>query len=93
MALPNVGLSRLAVSVPNPNAQSFFINYYVSWILTWPIGGNGPYSQELYGSTVIVSDMSQGAAAMQTDVINQMLTFLNARYGVTFGGGQVSFLP
>lgn len=92
MAVPNVGLRSLGYAVPNPNVQSSFINFYVQWNLTWPVG-SGAFGTEMSGSTVIVSDMSQGFTNVQNDIINQMLTFLNARYGVVFGGGQVVWLP
>ncbi len=92
MAVPNVGLRTIGYSVPNPNAQSSLINFYVLWTLTWPVG-SGTYGQEMSGSTAIVSDMSQGFTNIQNDIANQMITYLNARYGVVFGGGQVVWLP
>lgn len=92
MAVPNVGLRTIGSSIPNPGLQSSFINFYVEWQLTWAVG-SGAFGQELSGSTAIVSDMSQGFTNVQNDIVNQMLTFLNARYGVVFGGGQVVWLP
>lgn len=92
MAVPNAGLRTIssAFIVGNP---ANMMTFYVRWSLSFAIVNGGLHDGELFGDTAIVSDMSQGFTNVQNDIINQMLTFLNARYGVTFGGGQVVWLP
>lgn len=95
MAVPNAALRTITanfigtVIVTNPNLMTF----YVRWDLQFAIFNGGLHDGELFGSTSINSDFTQGFSATQTDIVNQMITFLNARYGVTFGGGQVVFVP
>lgn len=95
MAVPNAGLRTLGanfiptITVTNANLMTF----YVRWDLTFAIFNGGLHDGELSGSTSINSDMSQGFTNVQNDIINQMIAFLNARYGVVFGGGQVIFVP
>lgn len=95
MAVPNAGLRTISsnfigtVIVTNPNLMTF----YVSWNLQFAIFNGGLHDGETYGSTSINSDFTQGFVNVQNDIVNQMITFLNARYGVVFGGGQVVWLP
>lgn len=97
MAPPNVGLRTLGSNfIPTVTAAASNLNlmtFYVRWDLSFAVFNGGLYDGELFGSTCINSDMSQGFTNIQNDIANQMITFLNARYGIALGGGQVVWLP
>lgn len=92
MAVPNAGLRTMGSAFIAGNLANV-MTFYVKWELSFAVFNGGLYDGELRGDTSINSDMSQGFTNVQNDIVNQMITFLNARYGVVFGGGQIVWLP